>query len=49
MTSSTLHTAGAAPAPFPADHHHVFLRAEHQRNERRVWLVIALTAGMMVA
>lgn len=49
MTSSTLHTAGAAPAPFPADHHHVFLGAEHQRNERRVWLVIALTAGMMVA
>lgn len=49
MTSSTLHTAGAAPAPFPADHHHVFLGAEHQRNERRVWLVIALTASMMVA
>ncbi len=49
MTSSTLHTAGAAPAPFPADHHHVFLGAEHQRNERRVWLVIGLTASMMVA
>ena len=49
MTSSTLHTAGAAPAPFPADHHHVFLGTEHQRNERRVWLVIALTASMMVA
>ena len=49
MTSSTLHTAGAAPAPFPADHRHVFLGAEHQRNERRVWLVIALTASMMVA
>ncbi len=30
-------------------HEHVFLGAEHQRNERRVWLVIALTASMMVA
>ncbi|WP_425314187.1 CDF family Co(II)/Ni(II) efflux transporter DmeF [Shinella curvata] len=30
-------------------HEHVFLGADHQRNERRVWLVIALTASMMVA
>jgi cation diffusion facilitator family transporter len=30
-------------------HEHVFLGADHRRNERRVWLVIALTATMMVA
>lgn len=30
-------------------HDHVFLGADHRRNERRVWLVIALTAAMMVA
>jgi len=30
-------------------HEHMFLGADHQRNERRVWLVIALTASMMVA
>ncbi len=30
-------------------HDHVFLGADHQRNERKVWLVIALTATMMVA
>src|SRR6478609_8610946 len=30
-------------------HEHVFLGADHERNERRVWLVIALTASMMVA
>lgn len=30
-------------------HEHVFLGADHQRNERRVWLVIALTATMMIA
>jgi cation diffusion facilitator family transporter len=29
-------------------HDHVFLGERHQRNERRVWLVIALTASMMV-
>lgn len=29
-------------------HDHVFLGDDHRRNERRVWLVIALTAGMMV-
>lgn len=29
-------------------HDHVFLGDNHQRNERRTWLVIALTATMMV-
>jgi len=38
-----------APSAIPPQtHDHVFLGAEHQRNERRVWLVIALTASMMV-
>ncbi|PDV88398.1 cation transporter [Rhizobium sp. H4] len=31
------------------EHDHVFLGADHAANERRVWLVIALTAVMMVA
>jgi cation diffusion facilitator family transporter len=30
-------------------HEHVFLGANHERNERKVWLVIALTTVMMVA
>ena len=30
------------------NHDHVFLGENHKRNERRVWLVIALTASMMV-
>lgn len=30
-------------------HSHVFLGADHDRNARRVWIVIALTASMMVA
>jgi cation diffusion facilitator family transporter len=29
-------------------HDHVFLGDDHQRNERRIWLVIALTTAMMV-
>ncbi|WP_425341068.1 CDF family Co(II)/Ni(II) efflux transporter DmeF [Agrobacterium larrymoorei] len=29
-------------------HSHVFLGADHERNERRVWMVIALTTVMMV-
>lgn len=37
----------AAPAPFT--HDHIFLGDQHRRNERRVWLVIAITAAMMVA
>jgi len=30
-------------------HDHVFLGAGHDRNERRTWLVVGLTAAMMVA
>lgn len=30
-------------------HEHVFLGTDHNRNERKVWMVIALTASMMVA
>jgi cation diffusion facilitator family transporter len=30
-------------------HTHLFLGSDHERNEKRVWLVIALTASMMVA
>lgn len=29
-------------------HEHVFLGADHRRNERKVWMVIALTAAMML-
>src|SRR5436305_12209765 len=29
-------------------HEHVFLGPKHERNERRTWLVVALTAVMMV-
>jgi cation diffusion facilitator family transporter len=29
-------------------HEHVFLGADHARNERRTWIVVALTAAMMV-
>lgn len=31
-----------------AAHEHVFLGADHARNERRTWMVIALTTAMMV-
>jgi len=40
------------PTPSSADgnpHAHVFLGADHRKNERRVWLVIALTVVTMVA
>src|SRR5690242_1995216 len=37
------------PSLPPGSHEHVFLGEQHQRNERRTWLVIALTATMMVA
>lgn len=30
-------------------HEHVYLGDNHERNERRTWLVIAITAAMMVA
>ncbi|MDT3688054.1 MAG: CDF family Co(II)/Ni(II) efflux transporter DmeF [Pseudorhodoplanes sp.] len=33
----------------PWQHRHVFLGASHARHERRVWLVVGLTAIMMVA
>ncbi|RAU17838.1 cation transporter [Nitrincola tibetensis] len=39
MTSTQVPTLG---------HTHSFLGDDHQRNERKVWLVIALTASMMV-
>ena len=29
-------------------HDHVFLGQRHSRNERRIWLVVALTTAMMV-
>ena len=32
----------------PWRHRHAFLGADHARNERRTWLVIAITAAMMV-
>lgn len=34
--------------PLAGGHEHVFLGDNHGRNERRVWLVIALTVSMMV-
>ncbi|MFK0204134.1 CDF family Co(II)/Ni(II) efflux transporter DmeF [Agrobacterium sp. NPDC090283] len=42
MTTTSEHRAAAG-------HDHVFLGRNHERNERRVWMVIALTAAMMVA
>ena len=33
----------------PWQHGHVFLGAAHDRHERRTWMVVALTATMMVA
>ncbi|GGF47189.1 cation transporter [Azorhizobium oxalatiphilum] len=40
---------GEPASPIAAHtHEHVFLGANHGRNERKVWLVIALTASMMV-
>src|SRR6476660_7092183 len=30
-------------------HRHAFLGARHDRHERRTWLVVALTAVMMIA
>lgn len=35
--------------PTAAGHDHVFLGQNHERNEKRVWMVIALTTVMMVA
>src|SRR5208282_3447461 len=36
------------PSP-SASHAHVFLGEDHQRSERRTWLVIALCGAMMIA
>ncbi|ARQ57470.1 cation transporter [Rhizobium sophoriradicis] len=42
--------AGIGKAQMTAlEHDHVFLGADHQRNELRIWLVIGLTTLMMVA
>ncbi|NTF06767.1 CDF family Co(II)/Ni(II) efflux transporter DmeF [Agrobacterium rubi] len=47
MTAATDHFH---PHPHPhGAHSHVFLGQDHERNERRVWAVIALTTAMMVA
>ncbi len=43
MTDAATTTRLASP------HEHVFLGDNHERNERRTWLVIGLTATMMVA
>lgn len=37
-----------APAPDPWTHEHVFLGRGHDANERRTWVVVALTSAMMV-
>jgi cation diffusion facilitator family transporter len=42
-------THDSAAAPASRAHDHVFLGDNHERNERRTWFVIALTATMMVA
>jgi cation diffusion facilitator family transporter len=34
---------------FPSAHNHVFLGEDHEQNERRTWMVIALCSVMMVA
>lgn len=34
--------------PSASSHDHFFLGSNHQRNERKVWLVIVLTASMML-
>jgi len=37
------------PSRLGNHHSHVFLGADHDRNARRTWIVIAITASMMVA
>ena len=37
-----------AAARLSSPHEHVFLGQDHARNERRTWLVIAITATMMI-
>ena len=36
-------------AAFPASHGHVFLSEDHQKSERKTWVVIWLCSAMMVA
>jgi cation diffusion facilitator family transporter len=36
------------PTPDPWSHEHVYLGDAHEANERRTWIVVALTAAMMV-
>lgn len=43
------HADPARLAMMDGAHEHVFLGAHHDRNARRTWMVIALTATMMVA
>ena len=48
-TETTQHSHIHDPRdPTALEHDHVFLGANQERNERRVWLVIALTTTMMV-
>ncbi len=42
-------TTSSTAARFSSPHDHVFLGSSHERNERRTWLVIALTVTMMIA
>ncbi len=42
------HASPSAPRLLSARHDHVFLGEDHARNERRTWMVIGLTAAMMV-
>ncbi len=39
----------SAGDPMPLRHLHYFLSQQHEQNEKRVWMVIALTASMMTA
>ena len=50
MTNGTVPAAEVVnqKAVSTLEHEHVFLGANQERNERKVWLVIALTATMMV-
>ncbi len=47
MSSVHTHPVEHHASPASAQHAHDFLGANHQRNERKVWAVIALTAAMM--
>jgi cation diffusion facilitator family transporter len=42
------HPSVAEAVRINAPHAHVFLGAQHARHERRTWIVVALTAAMMV-